>query len=44
MRRRRTEATSSKATINRQERLVNGWYVHQRGVLAAESCEVRWAN
>lgn len=33
-----------KRRFDPQDRLVNGWYVHQRGVLAAENCEVRWAN
>ena len=26
------------------ERLMNGWYVHQRNLFAREDCEVRWAN
>jgi FAD/FMN-containing dehydrogenase len=33
-----------KRRFDPQERLVNAWYVHQRNVLAAQACAVRWAN
>jgi hypothetical protein len=35
---------AEKRRFDPQERLVNRWYVHQRGLLGRESCEVRWAN
>lgn len=33
-----------KRRFDPHERLTNGWYVHQRSLLAGESCEVRWAQ
>jgi len=33
-----------KRRFDPQERLTNGWYAHQRSLLAGENCEVRWAN
>src|SRR2546421_10684561 len=35
---------AEKRRFDPHERLVNGWYVHQRGLLGREGCEVRWAN
>ena len=35
---------AEKRRFDPQERLVNGWYLHQRGLLGRENCEVRWAN
>jgi FAD/FMN-containing dehydrogenase len=33
-----------KRRFDPQERLSNDWYRHQRGLLAAERCEVRWGS
>jgi len=33
-----------KRRFDPHERLINGWYVHQRNLFAREDCEVRWAN
>jgi hypothetical protein len=33
-----------KRRFDPQERLTNGWYRHQRSVLASERCEVRWSH
>jgi FAD/FMN-containing dehydrogenase len=33
-----------KRRFDPQQRLTNGWYVHQRSVLAGELCDVRWTN
>ena len=35
---------AQKRRFDPDERLVNRWYVHQRSLLARESCEVRWAS
>jgi FAD/FMN-containing dehydrogenase len=34
---------AEKRRFDPHERLVNGWYLHQRALLSRESCEVRWA-
>jgi FAD/FMN-containing dehydrogenase len=34
---------AQKRRFDPHERLVNAWYVHQRGLLSRETCEVRWA-
>lgn len=33
-----------KRRFDPHERLTNGWYQHQRSLLAGERCEVRWAH
>lgn len=33
-----------KRRFDPQERLTNGWYRHQRSLVAGERCEVRWAS
>jgi FAD/FMN-containing dehydrogenase len=35
---------AQKRRFDPNERLLNGWYVHQRNLLVRSSCEVRWAN
>ena len=35
---------AEKRRFDPHERLVNGWYLHQRGLLSREDCEVRWAT
>ena len=35
---------TEKRRFDPHERLVNGWYVHQRNLLGRDDCEVRWAN
>lgn len=35
---------AEKRRFDPNERLVNGWYAHQRGLLGRESCAGRWAN
>jgi len=35
---------AQKRHFDPRERLVNAWYVHQRGLLCREACEVRWAS
>lgn len=35
---------AEKRRFDPHERLVNGWYLHQRGLIDRENCEVRWAN
>jgi len=34
---------AQKRHFDPNERLVNGWYVHQRGLLSRDACDVRWA-
>jgi hypothetical protein len=34
---------AEKRRFDPHERLVNDWYAHQRGLLARENCQVRWA-
>ena len=34
---------AEKRRFDPHERLVNGWYLLQRGLLSREGCEVRWA-
>ncbi len=38
------EFLEHKRRFDPHERLTNGWYLHQRRLLAGESCEVRWGN
>jgi FAD/FMN-containing dehydrogenase len=38
-----TAFLAEKRRFDPHERLVNGWYAHQRGLLARENCQVRWA-
>lgn len=35
---------AEKRRFDPQERLVNAWYVHQRGLLNRRPCEVRWTS
>jgi hypothetical protein len=35
---------AQKRHFDPNERLVNGWYLHQRNLLGREACEVRWAQ
>lgn len=35
---------AQKRHFDPHERLVNGWYLHQRSVLGREPCEVRWVQ
>jgi hypothetical protein len=35
---------AQKRRFDPHERLMNPWYLHQRGLLGRENCEVRWAN
>jgi FAD/FMN-containing dehydrogenase len=35
---------AQKRRFDPHERLVNGWYCHQRSLFTREECEVRWAN
>ena len=35
---------AEKRRFDPQERLVNGWYLHQRALLNRANCEVRWTN
>ena len=35
---------AQKRRFDPHERLVNAWYVHQRGLLERAGCEVRWAS
>ena len=35
---------AQKRRFDPHERLVNGWYVHQRNLFGREECEVRWEN
>lgn len=38
------EFIAHKRRFDPNERLVNGWYLHQRAVLAREACEVRFSS
>jgi FAD/FMN-containing dehydrogenase len=38
------EFVAHKRRFDPNERLVNGWYLHQRSLLARELCDVRFAN
>lgn len=35
---------AEKRRFDPHERLVNGWYLHQRALVSRTSCDVRWAN
>ena len=35
---------TAKRRFDPHERLVNAWYLHQRGLFDRSACEVRWAN
>lgn len=35
---------AEKRRFDPHERLTNGWYLHQRSLLAGEHCEVRWSS